>query len=122
MTSTSVDGHPMVRLGRPTDLPILRDIERAAGEPFRAAGMAAVADDEPPDLAEQWGSKRGSPPLILTTYAEVPWNAPYYRRLGFSDNQIGPALRAMRDHEKTLGLDAWPRVAMSRPIPPPTSA
>lgn len=71
------------------------------------------------------GTQARSPPLILTTYAEVPWNAPYYRRLGVSDladNQIGPVLRAMRDHEKTRGLDAWPRVAMSRPIPPPTSA
>lgn len=33
-----------------SDLLLLQDIERAAGEPFRAVGMAGVADDEPPPL------------------------------------------------------------------------
>lgn len=32
------------------ELPALRAIERAAGEPFRGLGMATVADDEPPPL------------------------------------------------------------------------
>ena len=74
------------------------------------------------DLAEQWGRKRGSPPLILTTYAEVPWNAPYYRRLGFSDladNQIGPVLHAMRDHEKTGAWTPGPGSPCPDPSRPP---
>lgn len=41
-----------IRPARPGDLPVLREIERAAGEPFRALGMDAVADDEPPTVAE----------------------------------------------------------------------
>lgn len=36
-----------VRPARPEDLPFLQDVERAAGEPFRALGMDAVADDDP---------------------------------------------------------------------------
>lgn len=28
-------------------------------------------------------ARRGHDQLSLTTYADVPWNAPYYRRLGF---------------------------------------
>jgi GNAT superfamily N-acetyltransferase len=36
-----------IRAPRPDELDRLRDIERAAGEPFRAVGMPAVADDEP---------------------------------------------------------------------------
>jgi len=36
---------------RPWDLPGLRELERAAGAPFRGLGMAAVADDEPPHPA-----------------------------------------------------------------------
>ncbi|HZG04655.1 MAG TPA: GNAT family N-acetyltransferase [Streptomyces sp.] len=38
----------MIRPGEPTDVPVLQDIERAAGQPFRPLGMQAVADDEPP--------------------------------------------------------------------------
>lgn len=39
---------PMVRVGRLADIERLREIERAAGEPFRALGMERIADDEPP--------------------------------------------------------------------------
>ncbi|MGW6456907.1 GNAT family N-acetyltransferase, partial [Streptomyces sp. NPDC055078] len=39
-----------IRQATAADLPRLQDIERAAGEPFRALGMAAIADDEPPAL------------------------------------------------------------------------
>ncbi|MGN5633424.1 GNAT family N-acetyltransferase, partial [Streptomyces sp. AC154] len=39
-----------IRPARRPDLPLLQDIERAAGEPFRALGMSGVADDEPPSL------------------------------------------------------------------------
>ena len=30
-----------------------------------------------------WARAHGSPALTLTTFTEVPWNAPYYERLGF---------------------------------------
>lgn len=41
-----------IRPARADELPALRDIERAAGEVFRDAGMAEIADDEPLSLAE----------------------------------------------------------------------
>ena len=66
------------------------------------------------DRAEQDGSPA---PLTLTTFAEVPWNAPYYARLGFrilDDADLTPGLRAIRAHEAALGLDRWPRVCMRR--------
>ncbi|MCT7356171.1 GNAT family N-acetyltransferase [Streptomyces sp. 15-116A] len=56
--------------------------------------------------------------LTLTTFAEVPWNAPYYERLGFrtlEDADLTPGLREIRAHEARLGLDRWPRVCMQRP-------
>ena len=60
---------------------------------------------------------RGHHRVTLTTFADVPWNAPYYRRLGFDvvppDDQ-GPDLRRLRAHEASIGLDRWPRVAMAR--------
>ncbi|MEV1294325.1 hypothetical protein [Pseudonocardia sp. NPDC049635] len=38
----------MIRRATPADAPALREIERAAGEPFRELGLDVVADDEPP--------------------------------------------------------------------------
>jgi GNAT superfamily N-acetyltransferase len=69
-------------------------------------------------LAE-WAASRGLPALTLTTFTAVPWNAPYYERLGFrvlADAEIGDGLRAIRHAEAASGLDAWPRVAMVRPL------
>ncbi|MBC9712918.1 GNAT family N-acetyltransferase [Streptomyces sp. TRM66268-LWL] len=170
-----------IRPATAADLPLLQDIERAAGEPFRALGMAAIADDEPPsaeqltafvragrawvavdrdgsddapvayliaeqvdealhveqvsvhpsaarqgvgrallDRAAAYARAQGLGALTLTTFAEVPWNAPYYRRLGFrelGEDELGPGLRKIRAYEGELGLDRWPRVCMSRPVP-----
>jgi len=53
--------------------------------------------------------------LTLTTFASVPWNAPYYLRCGFrvlTEAELTPGLRAIRQREAELGLDKWPRVCM----------
>lgn len=42
----------MIRLARSEDLPKLREVERAAGAPFRDLGMGAVADEEPLSVNE----------------------------------------------------------------------
>jgi predicted N-acetyltransferase YhbS len=55
--------------------------------------------------------------MTLTTFAEVPWNAPYYARLGFrvlAEAELTPGLRAIRAAEAAHGLDRWPRVCMRR--------
>lgn len=57
--------------------------------------------------------------LTLTTFASVPWNAPYYLRCRFrilDDAELTPGLRAIRQHEAGLGLDRWPRVCMRREL------
>jgi GNAT superfamily N-acetyltransferase len=67
-----------------------------------------------------WARAHGSPALTLTTFADVPWNAPYYERLGFrrlSDDELTPGLRAIRAEEAAHGLDEWPRLAMRRDLP-----
>ncbi|MFE6777581.1 GNAT family N-acetyltransferase [Streptomyces sp. NPDC057702] len=166
----------IIRLARHEELGALRDIERAAGECFRAVGMPEIADDEPPSLDELTGYQRadhcwvavdaddrpvayalaepvdgrlhieqvsvhpdaarrgvgrgliahlagravaeGLAGTTLTTFAEVPWNAPYYaRRCGFRvlpDAEVTPGLREIRRREAELGLDRWPRVCMLR--------
>lgn len=72
------------------------------------------------DSAEDWARTRQVPSLTLTTYETVPWNAPYYARLGFVvvADEVQPSdLRAIRRAERERGLDEWPRVAMRRPLP-----
>ncbi|MFD4365929.1 GNAT family N-acetyltransferase [Rhodococcus sp. NPDC058521] len=167
----------MIRLAKPTDLPLLQQIEVAAGTPFRDIGMSAIADDPPPSLAElseyldadhiwvatdgnddpvayalmevvdgaahieqvsvhpkhsrrglgahlideidAWAAGHHLPALTLTTFADVPWNAPYYERLGFhrlADDDVTPRLARIREDEARHGLDAWPRVTMCRAV------
>ncbi|MBC3194330.1 GNAT family N-acetyltransferase [Pseudonocardia sp. C8] len=64
-----------------------------------------------------WARDRRLPALTLTTYRHVPWNAPYYVRLGFRELvELTPGLRAIRDDEIARGLDARPRLAMRRDL------
>jgi len=61
----------------------------------------------------------GVPALTPTTFAEVPWNAPYYRRCGFhviDDEAVTPGLRSIQDTEAAHGLNRWPRVSMRRDL------
>ena len=74
------------------------------------------------ERAETWARDRGLLALTLTTYVEVPWNGPYYQRLGFhylTADEETPGLRSIRDHERQSGLDAWPRACMRRTLEPP---
>ena len=61
------------------------------------------------------------PALTLTTFRDVPWNAPYYTRLGFAvlgPAEQGPELRARVQQEASSIPSAAARVAMRRPISP----
>ncbi|MFD7645566.1 GNAT family N-acetyltransferase [Kitasatospora sp. NPDC059795] len=69
--------------------------------------------------AAQVAAAEGLPALTLTTFAEVPWNAPYYERCGFRPvpaERLGPELREVRAREAAHGLDRWPRLAMRRTL------
>jgi GNAT superfamily N-acetyltransferase len=70
-------------------------------------------------LLGQWARAQGYPALLLTTFRDVPWNAPYYQRLGFHllrDEEVGPELRAIRQQETALGLPPESRVCMRLPL------
>jgi GNAT superfamily N-acetyltransferase len=73
------------------------------------------------DRAACWAHARGLDGLTLTTYVEVPWNGPYYERLGFrylADEEETPGLRAIRARERAVGLDTRPRACMGRRLAP----
>lgn len=57
--------------------------------------------------------------VTLTTFAHVPWNAPFYARMGFrvlGPEELTPALRATLAGEAARGLDPAKRVAMRREL------
>jgi ribosomal protein S18 acetylase RimI-like enzyme len=63
----------------------------------------------------------GYPALTLCTFADVPWNAPYYERCGFrvlAAEELTPGLRRIRAEEEHAGLDRWRRVCMRRELAP----
>jgi len=71
------------------------------------------------DTAAMWAGQHDLAALTLTAYADVPWNAPYYQRLGFhvlDEAQMTAGLRRIREHEAARGLAAWPRVTMRRSV------
>jgi ribosomal protein S18 acetylase RimI-like enzyme len=70
-------------------------------------------------LAHVATASAGVPALTLTTFADVPWNAPYYVRCGFrvlDESEWTPGLAAIRRREGATGLDRWPRVGMRRDL------
>ena len=71
------------------------------------------------EQAVAWARQRDLGAVTLTTFTDVPWNAPYYQRLGFrrlSDDELTPGLRAIRAREAAIGLDRWPRCCMRREL------
>lgn len=93
-------------------------VEQLSTAPAAARrGLGRALLDHAADLARA----EGVPALTLTTFADVPWNGPYYERCGFrvlADDDLTPGLREIRAHEIALGLDRWPRVTMRRDLTP----
>ncbi|MDJ0357576.1 GNAT family N-acetyltransferase [Paenarthrobacter sp. PH39-S1] len=57
--------------------------------------------------AVAWARECGYHAMTLTTFADVPFNAPFYASCGFAvDSSPGPELLRRRNHERELGLDA----------------
>lgn len=55
-------------------------------------------------------SDRGYHELTLRTYADVPWNAPFYKTCGFTEREPATAFyRRLVALEKELGLDRYGR-------------
>ena len=79
----------------------LHDQKRGAGR----ALMAAVAGD---------ARARGLRAVTLTTFRDIPWNAPFYSRLGFAEADAtgDPRLKDVLAREAEMGLDLASRCAM----------
>jgi GNAT superfamily N-acetyltransferase len=68
------------------------------------------------DHVADWARCRGDDEVTLTTFREVPWNAPYYEGCGYrvvADDERGRELVTLMEAEAAHGLDPAQRVAMS---------
>ncbi|MGY1699875.1 GNAT family N-acetyltransferase [Geodermatophilus sp. SYSU D00766] len=70
------------------------------------------------DAALRTARDAGAARVTLTTYADVPWNAPWYAARGFTEvADPGPELAALVDREAAAGLGVpGRRVVMGRPV------
>lgn len=67
----------------------------------------------------EWARANGYERVTLTTFREVPWNMPFYQKLGFvvvPQGQLGAQLLRRIHDEASRGLDPLRRVVMSRPL------
>ena len=112
---------------RPGDLPVgyIR-VELVDGQPHieglsvRPKQMRHGIGTALVHAACQWAAEQGYHQITLCTFGDVPWNGPFYVRLGFTEIPApSPALRALRQREARLGLDGMGRrCVMLRPIGP----
>lgn len=71
------------------------------------------------DHVERWAAARSLQGMTLTTFSDVPWNAPYYERLGFRtlpEQAWSNGLKEIVREEVRHGLGAWPRVVMEKVV------
>lgn len=86
-------------------------VELSVCQSWQGKGIGGWLIDTVADSARQ----RGMRALTLTTFLQVPWNAPYYARRGFKvteDAAMTPALREKREAEIAHGLARELRCAM----------
>ncbi len=60
------------------------------------------------DAVIAWARQEALPAVTLSTFRHIPWNEPYYTKLGFQpllDADLGPGLLDVRAHEAADGLD-----------------
>jgi GNAT superfamily N-acetyltransferase len=110
-----VAGRPPVGYARIVEVDGLAHLDELAVAPDcmrQGIGGALV------ETACRWAATHGYRAITLTTYADVPWNAPFYRARGFVELVgLTPELAQTRDWERAAGLDELGRrIAMRREL------
>jgi GNAT superfamily N-acetyltransferase len=91
----------------------LKEIDVLPGHGRRGIGARLV------QAVCEWARNAGFEAVTLTTFREVPFNLPFYAKMGFAEvpaNELSAALRAILANEAKRGLDPTKRVAMRRPV------
>jgi GNAT superfamily N-acetyltransferase len=96
--------------------PHLDEIDVLPSHGRRGVGRALV------ETVCAWAQQAGHSCVTLTTYLDIPWNAPFYRRLGFRPLQrfeLTPGLDSLVQAEAARGLDPSQRCVMRRDLTTP---
>jgi GNAT superfamily N-acetyltransferase len=91
------------------DLPHLHEMDVSPQHGRRGLGTALLK------AVFEWLARSGHRQLTLTTFRAVPWNMPFYSRLGFEEihaDELRPELQAIVRDEAGRGLDPARRVVM----------
>ncbi|MFS9770689.1 GNAT family N-acetyltransferase [Enterobacter chuandaensis] len=88
-------------------------VELSVDRDWQGKGFGRQLIARAADHARQMGLRS----LTLTTFRDVPWNAPFYARLGFEMmTTLTPELREKRKEETAHGLAYESRCAMRLPL------
>jgi GNAT superfamily N-acetyltransferase len=91
------------------DLPHLQEMDVSPDHGRRGLGTALL------QAALAWLARSGHQKMTLTTFRDIPWNMPFYSRLGFEEISAGelrPELEMVIRDEAARGLDPARRVVM----------
>ena len=86
-------------------------VEIAVHQAWQGRGIGRMMLEQVIETARQ----AAYPAVTLTTFRDVPWNAPFYTRLGFSmlsELRLPAGLAAKRELETEHGLPPETRCAM----------
>ena len=91
------------------DLPHLQEMDVSPEHGRRGLGTALL------QAALDWLARSGHQRMTLTTFRHIPWNMPFYSRMGFEEIHSGalrPELETVIRDEGARGLDLAQRVVM----------
>ena len=89
--------------------PHLEEIDVLPSHGRRGIGRALIA------RLCSWARAAGYTSITLTTYRDIPWNEPFYARLGFrvlDPAELTPELQTVVQDEEARGLERGRRVVM----------
>jgi GNAT superfamily N-acetyltransferase len=87
----------------------LQKIDIAPEHGQRGIGKALV------ETVQTWGARSGYAVMSLSTFRNLPWNAPFYTKLGFrilDASELTEGFQTIRQHEDEAGLPIDDRVIM----------
>ncbi len=104
------------------DLPVGFALVKIVDDGFHLLQMAVVPAHGRRGLGKRLAQaviaaagERGYHKVTLTTFENIPWNEPFYAKLGFrrmQANELGVELTAIVAGERSMGVAARPRVSM----------
>ncbi|WP_092782180.1 GNAT family N-acetyltransferase [Rhodospira trueperi] len=99
-----LNGHGVGDVFHILQMAVLHDLQG------RGLGVALIEE------AKRFSMSRNMRALTLTTFRDVPWNAPFYRRRGFrilDEHELDERLRGILNHEAEAGFPRERRCAMA---------